>query len=245
MIQKLLNIAKIAQSTQNSSVKNFNTTLPLLLTIIQKSKMGYMLKLGNTTIEAKSNANLQIGAKYWAIVKDVGGELLISKLKMRPKIAESAKNSPIKYELENLMDFFKNAKFAKSADFVSEFYENIIDKITNAKFKDDFTFLANSLFALQKGILNLAIKDGMRDILLQIKRQKNDKIDFSAIFSNLGIINGSIYKNEILQLIVQYENVKKLLDSNKNALDFNEIHIALDENCEILFDERDETTFSA
>ena len=245
MIQKILNIAKIAQTSQNSSVKSFNTTLPLLLTIMQKSKMGYLLKLGNTTIEAKSNANLQLGAKYWAIVRDSGGELLISQLKMRPKIAESAKNSPIKYELENLMDFFKSAKSAKGADFVGEFYENLVDKITNAKFKDDFAFLANSLYALNKGILNLAIKDGARDILLQIKRQKNDKIYFSAVFSNLGIINGSIYKNEILHLSVNYENVKKLLDSNKNALDFDEIYISLDENCEILFDEPNERIFSA
>ena len=245
MIQKILNIAKIAQSTQNDSVKSFNTTLPLLLTILQKSKVGYLLKLGNTTIEAKSNANLQLGAKYWAIVKDIGGELLISNLKMRPKIAESLKNAPIKYELENLLEFFKGDKFAKGANFVGEYYENLLDKIANAKFKDDFTFLANSLYALNQGILNLVIKDGTRDILLQIKRQKNDKIYFSAVFSNLGIINGSIYKNEILHLSVQYDNVKKLLDSNKNALDFDEIYISLDENCEILFDEPSERVFSA
>ena len=194
MIQKLLNIAKIAQSTQNSSVKNFNTTLPLLLTIIQKSKMGYMLKLGNTTIEAKSNANLQIGAKYWAIVRDVGGELLISKLKMRPKIAESAKNSPIKYELENLMDFFKNAKFAKSADFVSEFYENIIDKITNAKFKDDFAFLANSLFALNQGILNLVIKMGCVIFCYKLNGKKMIKLILARFLAILGLSMGAFIK---------------------------------------------------
>lgn len=242
MIQKILNIAKLAQTTQNSQIKSFNTTLPLLLEIIQKSKMGYHIKLGNTTIEAKSSADLQIGAKYWAIVKDVGGELIISELKKRPKIAESAKNSPLKFELDDLPNLFKNAK---GMNFVGEFYENLLDKITNVRYKDDFTFLTNSLYALQNGILNLVIKEQKRDSLLQIKKQKNDKVDFSVVFNNLGIINGSIYKNDILHLIVQYKNVKKLLESNANTLDFKEIHIGLDENCAILFDEINTNIFSA
>lgn len=242
MIQKILNIAKLAQTTQNSQVKSFNTTLPLLLEIMQKSKMGYTLRLGNTTIEAKSSAELQIGAKYWAIVREKGGELIISHLKKRPQIAESAKNSPLKFGLDDLPNLFKNAK---GANFVGEFYENLVDKITNAHYKDDFTFLANSLVALQNGILNLVIKEQNRDSLLQIKKQKNDKIDFSAVFNNLGIINGSLYKNDILHLVVQYDNVKKLLENNINAIDFKEIHISLDENCEILFDEPHENSFSA
>lgn len=242
MIQKILNIAKLAEISQNSQIKSFNTTLPLLLEIMQKNKMGYALKLGNTTIEAKSSADLQIGAKYWAIVKERGGELIISNLKIRPRIAESAKNSPLKFELDDLPNLFKNAK---NANFVGEFYENLLDKITNARYKDDFTFLANSLYALQQGILNLVIKEKKRDFLLQIKRQKNDKIYFSAVFNNLGIINGSLYKNEILHLVVQYNNVKKLLENNINSLDFKEIHITLDENCEILFDEVQENSFSA
>lgn len=242
MIQKILNIAKLAQTTQNSQVKNFNTTLPLLLEIMQKNKMGYTLRLGNTTIEAKSSAELQIGAKYWAIVREKGGELIISHLKKRPQIAESAKNSPLKFGLDDLPNLFKNAK---GTNFVGEFYENLVDKITNAHYKDDFTFLANSLVALQNGILNLVIKEQTRDSLLQIKKQKNDKIYFSAVFSNLGIINGSLYKNDILHLVVQYDNVKKLLESNINAIDFKEIHISLDENCEILFDEPHENSFSA
>lgn len=241
MIQKILNIAKLAQSSQNGNVKSFNTTLPLLLTIMQKSKMGYQLKLGNTIIEAKSNANLQIGAKYWAIVKDVRGELIISGLKKRPKIAESIQNSPIKFDIYDLPNLFKNVK---EANFVSEFYKNLADKMSDIKFKDEFICVTNSLYALQKGILNLVIKDGTRDILLQIKKQKNDKIDFSAIFSNLGIINGSVYKNDILHLMVQYEDVKKLLESNAKTLSFNEIYIGIDENSEILFDEPNEYSFS-
>ena len=242
MIQKILNIAKLAQTTQNNQIKSFNTTLPLLLEILQKSKMGYKLKLGNATIEAKSGAELQIGAKYWAIVKEKDGELIISGLKKRPQIAESAKNSPLKFDISDLPNLFKNSK---GANFVGEFYENLVDKITNTHYKDEFNFLTNSLVALQNGILNLVIREQKRDFLLQIKKQKNDKIDFSAVFNNLGIINGSLYKNDILHLVVQYENVKKLLENNIDSLNFKEIHISLNEHCEILFDEQCENSFSA
>ena len=242
MIQKILNIAKLAQTTQNNQIKSFNTTLPLLLEILQKSKMGYKLKLGNATIEAKSGAELQIGAKYWAIVKEKDGELIISGLKKRPQIAESAKNSPLKFDISDLPNLFKNAK---GANFVGEFYENLVDKITNTHYKDEFNFLTNSLVALQNGILNLVIREQKRDFLLQIKKQKNDKIEFSAVFNNLGIINGSLYKNDILHLVVQYENVKKLLENNIDSLNFKEIHISLNEHCEILFDAQCENSFSA
>ncbi|MGX3010160.1 hypothetical protein ACWIUD_01155 [Helicobacter sp. 23-1044] len=224
MIQKILNIAKIAQTTQNNSIKNFNTTLPLLLEILQKTQKGFLLKLGNTTIEAKSNANLQLGAKYWAIVRDSGGELLISKLKMRPKIAESAKNSPIFFTPKDL------EAMAKNADFVREFRDKLIDSALNTHLKDEFDFISNSLYALNQGILNLVIKEQNRHILLQIKRQKNEQITFCAVFHNLGIVSGSIYQNKILHLSVNYENVKKLLEKNTYKLDFSEVNIVVRDN---------------
>lgn len=230
MLQKILNIAKIAQSTQNSQVKSFNTTLPLLLEILQKTPKGYLLKMGNATMEAKSNANLQLGAKYWAIINDKNGEILISNLQKTPKIMESAKHSPIKFELEDL------PKITQNADFVREFKESLLEQIQSIKFKDEFLFVSNSLYALQQGILNMVIKDKNRDILLQIKRQKNNKIYFSAIFKNLGIINGILYNSDILHLIVSYENVKKLLEKNAHKLHFSEISIAINEENTMLFE---------
>lgn len=239
MLQKILNIAKISQLTQNSQVKTFNTTLPLLLEILQKTQKGYLLKLGNATMEAKSNANLQIGTKYWAIIKDTNGEILISNLQKQPKIMESIKHAPLNFTLEDL------PKMAKNADFVREFRDNLLDFIINAKSKDEFLLLSNSLLALQQGILNLVIKDKNRRILLQITKQKHHKIHFSAIFSNLGIINGILYNNDILHLNVCYEHIKKLLENNANKLDFSEISISVSEDNKPLFDIVENFHFSA
>lgn len=230
MLQKILNIAKISQLTQNSHIKTFNTTLPLLLEILQKTHRGYNLKLGNATMEAKSNANLQIGSKYWAIIKEKNGEILISNLQKQPKIMEMAKDSPLIFTLKDL------PTMAKNAEFVREFRDSLLDLMMNARQRDEFLFASNSLLALQQGILNLVIKDNHRHILLQIQKMKNQSIRFSAIFSNLGIINGILYNNDILHLSVCYEHIKKLLDCSANKLDFSEVSISVCDDNEVLFD---------
>lgn len=237
MLQKILNIAKIAQASANpSQVKNFNTTLPLLLEILQCTKRGYLLKLGNATMEAKSNANLQIGAKYFATLNDKNGELLISNLQKIPKIAESAKNSPIFFAPKDLE--------AMGKDFVDKFRDSLLDSAINAKSKDEFLFLSNSLLALQQGILNLVIRERNRQILLQIKRQKDKKAEFCAVFSNLGIIRGVVFDESILHLSVGYERVKKLLENNARELDFSEVSITVQENF-VLFEVVDEFNMRA
>lgn len=232
MLQKILNIAKIAQaSAKSSQVTNFNTTLPLLLEILQRTKRGYLLKLGNATMEAKSSTLLQVGARYFAVLNDKNGELLISNLQKIPKIAESAKNSPIVFTPKDLETMGK--------DFVREFRDSLLDSAINAKSKDEFLFLSNSLLALQQGILNLVIKDRNKRILLQIKRQKDKKIEFCAVFSNLGVIRGVVFDKSILHLRVSYERVKKLLENSARELDFSEVSIAVQENS-VLFEMVDE-----
>lgn len=230
MLQKILNIAKIA-SAKSSQVTNFNTTLPLLLEILQRTKRGYLLKLGNATMEAKSSTPLQVGARYFAVLNDKNGELLISNLQKIPKIAESAKNSPIVFAPKDLETMGK--------DFAREFRDSLLDSAINAKSKDEFLFLSNSLLALQQGILNLVIKDRNKRILLQIKRQKDKKIEFCAVFSNLGIIGGVVFDESILHLRVSYERVKKLLENSARELDFSEVSIAVQENS-VLFEMVDE-----
>ena len=236
MIQKILNIAKLAQTTQNSHIKNFNTTLPLLLEILQKSKMGYVLKVGNTTIEAKSATPLQIGTKYFATLDNTNGSLLISNLQKIPKIAESAQHSPIFFEAKDLEKMGR--------DFVREFRDNLLDSAINAKSKDEFLFLSNSLLALQQGVLNLVVREKNRKILLQIKRQKDEKIEFCAVFGNIGIVRGVIFGERILHLSVGYWRVKKLLENNIGELDFSEVSIAVAENS-VLFEAVDEFNISA
>ncbi|RDU64693.1 hypothetical protein [Helicobacter sp. MIT 14-3879] len=230
MLNRILNISKLSQITQNNNFKSYNTTLPILLQVLKKTRIGYLLKLGNSHIEARSASNLQIGSKYWAIINDSKGEFLISKLIKQPEIFELSKNSSLKFEINEIESLLKTKNLS------STFYESLVDKITTTQNRDDFTFLSNSLFAFQKGVLNIVIKNNKKDVLFQIKKLKNNKIDFSAVFSNLGIIYGSIYNSNELLLKVQYNNVKNILESNTKYLEgFNEIKIIV-EDFVLLFD---------
>lgn len=232
MISKILNISKISENL--SHTKHYNTTLPILLQVMEKTRTGYLLKLGSNTIEAKSLNSLQIGGKYWAIVKDSSvGEIIISNLIKQPKIFDNAKKTSLKFDINEIESLLKDAKS------IEKFGENLIEKSSISNSKDDFLFLINSLVALNKKILNIVINDNKKDILLQIKKPKNEKIEFSAIFNNLGVINGAIYDNQSLIIKTQYKNVKNILENNiKNLEDFDkfsEISIIFDENIDIFF----------
>lgn len=237
MISKILNLSQISQISQISQdAKYYNNTLPILLQVLEKTRMGYLLKLGNNIIEAKSTNNLQIGAKFWAIVKDSSvGEILISNLIKQPKIFENIQFSTLKYTIKEFETMVKDGKF------VQKFREDLIDNFLKVNSKDEFLFLTNSLLALNKRILNIVIKDNNKNILMQIKRPKGSKIEFSAIFNNLGMIEGSIYNSQKLILKVQYQNVKNILQNNLKYLEgFSEISILVDEDSEIFFNVFDE-----
>ncbi|RAX54663.1 hypothetical protein CCY99_02550 [Helicobacter sp. 16-1353] len=232
MISKILNISKISQNL--SQTKHYNTTLPILLQVMEKTRMGYLLKLGNNIIEAKSMNNLQIGSKYWAIVKDSSvNEILISNLIKQPKIFDNAKKSSLKFDINEFESLLKDSRF------IEKFSDNLIEKSIASSTKDDFLFLTNSLIALNKKILNIVINDNKKDILLQIKKPKDGKIEFSAIFNNLGLINGVIYNNQSLIIKTQYKNVRNILENNIKNLEgfdeFDEIRIIFDENINIFF----------
>lgn len=238
MINKILNITQIAKNLEYH--KQYNNTLPLLLQILDKTKNGYIIKLGNNMIEAKSANQLQLGGKYWAVIQEnKNGEIFISNLINRPKIFETIKDSNLKFEINELKEALKDTKF------IQNFSENLEQKIINANSKDDFLFLTNSLIALNRKILNLVIKDKNKDMLLQIRKNIKKNIEFSAIFNNLGIINGSIYDNQLLIIKTQFSYVKKILESNIAKLEgyenFETIRIIYDEHIDVLFHLCDES----
>lgn len=241
MINKIINIAKLSQFTQDSRIKSFNTTLPILLQVLKKTNSGYLLKLGNSTLEARSANELQIGAKYWAMVRESSvGEMLISKLIKQPEIINIAKNTSLKFEIEEFRAMLE------SRQFITKFSEILLDKSINTNIKDDFSFLTNSLLALKQDIINLVIKEEGKDILLQFRKPKNAKIDFSAVFNNLGMLEGSIYDNDKVLLKVQYENVRQILLNNANKLSsFSEVVIVLDENVRLLYNMEQERILEA
>ena len=163
MINKILNITQIAKKIDQQT--HYNNTLPLLLQILDKTKNGYKLKLGNNIIEARSTKELQIGKNYLATIKEnKNGEIIISNLVNRPRILEVIKDSTLKFEINELKEIFKDSKFMQNLE------QNLEQKISIANSKDDFLFLTHSLIALNKKIINLIIKDRNKEAVLQIKK---------------------------------------------------------------------------
>ena len=81
---KISEIGKILKTINKFSSIEFNTTLPVKLEVKEKiSDIRYLIKLGKKEVITKSYTPLAPG-KYFAIVKDLRGNIQISNLKPLP-----------------------------------------------------------------------------------------------------------------------------------------------------------------
>ena len=225
MINKIAKIYQILQVIQKGELKNYNTNLPIELMILKKIKNGYLIKLGQNTIEAKSTESIQIGAKYWAYMKENNGEITLSNLSKQPKIMDFLPKTELvleKVDEKNILEF------------ISKMKESIFEALINAKDRDEFLLLSTMLWGMKKNIISIVINQkNSKRAIVQI-RFKN-KIEFSTIFPNLGIIEGILQGNYLL-LNVQYEGVKKLLQKHANKLEGFFLEISLSPKIEIMQD---------
>lgn len=225
MIEKIAKIYQILQIMQKGEVKNYNTNLPIELMILKKIKNGYLIKLGEKIIEAKSIESIQIGAKYWAYMKENNGEITLSNLLKQPKIMDFLPKMEMVLEKVDKKNIF---------DFISKMKEELIQSLINAKDRDEFLLLNTMLGGMKKNIISIVIKErNSKRAIVQIKFK--NKIEFSAIFPNLGIIEGVVQENHLL-LNVQYEGVKKLLQKYENKLEGFFVEIYVSKKIEIMQD---------
>lgn len=245
MISKILNLARISQNL--GAQKTYNAALPVLLAVLDKTKTGYLLRLGNSTIEAKSAANLALGAKFWANVSESSsGETMITNLIARPKILDLVEKTALFFKKNELENLFNEPKMLER--FAEMLSQKAFESPQNPQ-NGDLTFLANSLNALNRGVLSLVIKERGKRVLLQIRRQKGERLEFSAAFNNLGVVNGVLFVGDfvgagggleehgshaggywagqksgvqknggMLHLVTQFQGTKELLERNIGGL---------------------------
>lgn len=211
MIHKLLQIAHLTDKGNIKKLMHFNTTLPILLEVIKKTKrQHYLLKIGHQFLETKSLKDLEIGGRYFALMRHLNGSLALSSLRSEPQIPKNFLQFSLGELKQEVLDFSQMQDFSQMAS----------EKMLHAKNKDEFLSWGFFLLGLQKGILSFWLPSGEREIFFQLKRRKS-QLDFYALFPHLGEIDGRIFifdRDLILELRVAYEGVASFLEENRSLL---------------------------
>lgn len=235
MLDKLARLSLISKISNIESInKLFNDNLPILLQVLDKTKTGYLLRLGDRIIDAKSAENISIGSKYWGILRENNNGLLISNLIKQPKILDEVQKSPILFDIataELVIDGESRDLLQLGNDKLRDILVSLLERVDS---KEEFILLSNMLFSLKYGITTFVIRDREKQFLTQIK-SKCGKIEFCAAFSSLGIIYGELYHNDLI-LKVQFELTKKILLKYADELPFNIMDIILDNRIQLFFD---------
>lgn len=222
-------IGKLISQIATSGKREINSTLPMLLRILDKKGADkYLVQLGKLIIETKSDKPLKVGTNYWANVRQGKDGLVISDLIKQPKIMENLSKSHIKLTSKELSELLNDANKAnKHIDSV--FKDFLLERLPFASSRQEFLELSNLLIALQNGVFSMVIQDDNgKDNLVQIKKQV-DFLEFYSIFPNLGEISGivTLQDSEMnLRLQVMSEKVKDILTRRLDDLiGFNEVQI--------------------
>lgn len=225
MLKSFSKIKKAISAAQMT----YNAALPVSIKVISKLQDdNYMLEVGANMIESKSYKPLEIGAMYWAQMgKSSLGHITLNHLSLQPSILHHA--NAITYTMQDL------ERLGENEDVFLGFRDFVLYELSKAEDKKTFIFFSNMLLALSEGIMHFLITHNGKNAILQMQNSAKG-IQFSAIVSNLGIINGELL-DSTLNVKVMFEGTKIALESS--PLDnINNLHITLDSNLAPLFNFR-------
>lgn len=230
MIDKLLQIVHLTQKGNVERISSFNTTLPILLEVLKKTKhQHYLLKIGHQTLETKSLKELEIGGRYFALMRHLKhGGMMLSSLRSEPQIPKNF--------LEISFKEFKKELLESSQ--MQNIQEIALERMIHSPNKEEFLSWGFFLLGLQKGVVSFWLENEGKKVFLQIKKRKSH-IDFYALFPHLGEISGKIFvllDCLILELEVAYEGVARLLEENRSLLKgIGELRVQVSEKITPLF----------
>ena len=229
MLNAIANIAKIETLLAKMSTARFNAVLPVNIDVKEKiDPTRYMLQIGNKQISTKSLINLEIGAKYWGVLKeDVSANTVnLSGLFKKPKFLQLTNQSFIPQFDQNSLE-----KLFSKENPKSELKALLLQNLSNAASKSEFVTLSNMLLALNENVFSFILKEENKSAVFQFKKRKKSaksnakedvSLEFYAAFEHLGPINGivEVIKNEKkLILNLHYENSVNFLKKELKNLD--------------------------
>lgn len=212
MIEKLIQITQLGKKGDAVKLMHFNTTLPILLEVLKKTKhQHYLLKIGNQTLETKSLKDLEIGGRYFALMRHLNhGGLMLSSLKKEPEIPKNFLEMPLREFKREILEISQ----------MQHFQEMALEKMLHSQSKDEFLSWGFFLLGLQKKVVSFWLEHEDKKVFLQTKTRKS-QIDFYALFPHLGEIEGKIFAlldSLVLEIKVAYEGVARLLEENEILL---------------------------
>jgi len=212
----------------------FNSTLPISIKVKEQLKPNlFMLDIGKKEqIQTKSDLPLDVGKKYWAVLRQnpKSKTISISNLFIQPKMLQSKLNMPsLKFDINALRQTLQSSNPKESIK------QNLLLQLSNAPTRESFMSLTNMLNALGENLFSFVLSHNQKETLFQFRKQKqksrsndtnekqNSSIEFYAAFENLGPLEGVV---EIidgvsrLTLYLYYENSLLFLERELKNLSF-------------------------
>ena len=245
MISQIVNIAKIETLLANLKTTRFNSVLPVTIDVLEKGdKNQYMLKIGNKELQTKSAMDLDVGSKYWGVMKeDVKHNApSLSQLLKKPKL--------LQMQRKNFLPELNSTKLQElitKENPKSEMKAALLERLSTAVSKNEFMTLTNMIAALNENVFTMVLKEGEQSTMFQFKKRKKStpdakedaKIDFYAAFENLGPVEGvvSVINGERkVSLSLFYEESLEFLKKELDNLDLEGVLYKKDKNIEPLFE---------
>jgi hypothetical protein len=248
MISQITQIAKIENLLANLKTARFNAVLPVTIDVLKKSEKNaneYQLQIGNKEIMTKSAKELDVGAKYWGVMKEDKdlGTLNLSQLLKKPKLLQMQRKNFLPElndkTLQNLISK-ENPK--------AELKSVLLEKLSQAVTKNEFMTLTNMISALEHNVFTMVMKEDNQSTMFQFKKRKKSSggtssedatIDFYAAFEHLGPVEGvvSVIDDEKkLTMSLFYKESVDFLKEQLPDLDFEGVLYKKDREIEPIYE---------
>ena len=244
MISQIVNIAKIETLLANLKTKRFNSVLPITIDVLDKGdKNQYTLKIGNRELQTKSAMALDVGSKYWGVMKeDLNTAPTLSQLLKKPKL--------LQMQRKNFLPELNSAKLQElitKENPKAELKMVLLERLSQSVSKNEFMTLTNMIAALNENVFTMVLKEGNQSTMFQFKKRKKStldskedvKIDFYAAFENLGPVEGvvSVINGERkVSLSLFYEESLAFLKNELEYLDLEGLLYKKDKNIEPIYE---------
>jgi hypothetical protein len=247
MIGQIAQIAKIENLLANLKTARFNAVLPVTIDVLKKSEKNaneYQLQIGNKEIMTKSAKELDVGAKYWGVMKEDKdlGTLNLSQLLKKPKLLQMQRKNFLPElndkTLQNLISK-ENPK--------AELKSVLLEKLSQSVSRNEFMTLTNMISALEHNVFTMVMKEDNQSTMFQFKKRKkargehsseDAKIDFYAAFEHLGPVEGVVTvigDERRLSMSLFYEESVRFLKKELDYLDLEGILYKKDTNIEPIY----------
>ena len=244
MISQIVNIAKIETLLANLKTKRFNSVLPMTIDVLDKGdKNQYTLKIGNKELQTKSAMALDVGSKYWGVMKEEPNTApTLSGLLKKPKL--------LQMQRKNFLPELNSTKLQElitKENPKAEMKAVLLERLSTAVSKNEFMTLTNMIAALNENVFTMVLKEENQSTMFQFKKRKKStsdskedaKIDFYAAFENLGPIEGvvSVINGERkVSLSLFYEESLEFLKNELEYLDLEGFLYKKDKNIEPIYE---------